>query len=62
MSSREIEIRDAYSPERRPLREDWIDKGGSKQPPSTWIPKPPPPPAQPPAPQPVQAPTQRTAT
>lgn len=61
MSSRETEIRDAYTPlrERRPLREDWIDKGGSKQPPSASIPKPGPPPAQSPVQQPAQPPTQQ---
>jgi hypothetical protein len=75
MSRRETEIRDAYTlrgekvrqaqhsthfeGKRRPLREDWIDKGGSKQPPSTSIPKPGPPPAQSPAKYPAQPTTQQ---
>jgi hypothetical protein len=75
MSSRETEIRDTYASLRkktqqaqsllhlegkhRPLREDWIDKGGNKRPPSTSIPKPGPPPAQAPAKYPAQPKTQQ---
>ncbi len=61
MSSRETQIRNAYSPprERRPLREDWIDKGGTKRPPPASIPIPGPPPPQPPPQQSPQPPTQR---
>jgi len=58
------EIQEPYIPlsERRPLREDWIDKGGIKRPPPSEIHRPGPPPAQPTPPQPPRPPIQQPAT